>query len=78
MPQDLQINIQYDVTEGLERIYGTFRLLPKILRERDAPKDEIQRNSFFLQIFAEPLIQCLENLVRKRGFFWLIVLISCL
>ena len=55
MPQNLQINIQYYVTDDLERIYETFRLLLKILRERDAPKDEVKSNIFF-QISAEPSI----------------------
>ena len=50
MPQNLQINIQYYVTEGLERIYETFRLLLKILRERDVPKDEVKINNFFSDI----------------------------
>ena len=70
MLQNLQINIQFYVTEGLERICETFRLLLKILRERDAPKDEVKSNNFFLlQIYAEPSIQRLRNLSRKIGVF---------
>ena len=51
LPQNLQINIRYYVTEGLEHIYETFRLLLKILRERDAPKDEVKSNNFLVEPF---------------------------
>ena len=50
MPQNLQINIQYYVPDDLERIYETFRLLLKILRKRDAFKDEVKSNIFFSDI----------------------------
>ena len=56
MPENLQINIQYYVTKGLEHTYETFRILLKILRESDAPKDEVKSNYYFFQISTEPPI----------------------
>ena len=58
MPQNLQINIQYYGTDDLERIYETFRLLLKILRERDAPKDEVKSNNF---VFFKYLLNLQSN-----------------